>query len=239
MNLEKLFESLDASVFTPELKSAMQSQFNEAVEHKAQIIAEDRIDEEIERLSSVSEQHVEFLTQKAEEYVALRESEMADKLSKYVDRVVDDFVQSEQSAMNESVKAARADMILEAFDAMLVATGVEVARIAEAKDESGIEAEAQKLKDKYNRAVNENLELREQNDELIKMGVVAEMCEGMTIVQASKFKRLAEMVEFSRDGAFIDRLETLKQSIGSANETVTESVNKPASKDAPAWVHLV
>ena len=33
--LNKLFESLDAKVFTPELKESLEAQFNEAVEIKA------------------------------------------------------------------------------------------------------------------------------------------------------------------------------------------------------------
>jgi len=241
--LEKLFESLDEKVFTAELKESLEAQFNEAVETKAAVIAEARIEEEIDSLNEKSEQHIEFLNEKAEEYVALKQSEMVESLDKYLERIVDEFMAEAKSALDESLKSEKADMIIEAFDSMLTATGVEVAKIVEAKDESAVEKKLEESVAKQDSLVEEIISLKEENDKLIKMGVIAEMVEGLSIVEAEKFKKLADLVEFSRDDAFAQKLETIKESVKGAVEAkedkLQESADKEAEVKAPVWAHLV
>ena len=240
--LEKLFESLDEKVFTTELKEALEAQFNEAVESKAAVIAEAKIEESISALNEKSEQHIEFLNEKADAYVALKQTEMVESLDKYLDRIVSEFVAEAKSALDESVKSEKADMIIEAFDSMLTATGVEVAKIVEAKDESAVEKKLEESVAKYDGLVEEVIALKEENDTLVKMGVISEMKEGLSIVEAEKFVKLAALVEFTRDDAFATKLETIKESVKGAvevkeEEKVTES--KKTEAKAPVWAHLV
>lgn len=242
--LEKLFESLDEKVFTAELKESLEAQFNEAVETKAAVIAEARIEEEIDSLNEKSEQHIEFLTEKAEEYVNMKQSEMVESLDKYLDRIVEEFMADAKSALDESVKSEKADMVIEAFDTMLTATGVEVAKILEAKDESAVEKKLEESIDKYDSLVDENISLKEENEKLIKMGIIAEMKEGLSIIEAEKFVKLANLVEFSRDEAFAEKLETIKESIKSAVEAKEEKLEESTEEaevktEAPVWAHLI
>lgn len=245
MSLQKLFESLDEKVFTADLKESMEKEFNEAVEAKATVIADERIEEEIDRLSEKSEEHIKFLDEKSEEYVELKESEMLEAVDKYLDRVVAEFLEEAEESLQESVKSEKADMIIEAFDSMLVATGVEVSRIAEAKKDSGEEGLSEKLKEsteRYDSLVNENIELQEKNEKLIKMGVIAEMSEGLSLVEREKFNRLANLVEFSQDSAFADKLETIRESVigsVSAPEKELEELEESRKETKPAWAHLI
>lgn len=243
--LEKLFESLDEKVFTAELKESLEAQFNEAVETKAAMIAEARIEEEIDSLNEKSEQHIEFLNEKAEEYVEMKQTEMVEHLDKYLERIVEEFVAEAKAALDESVKTEKADMIIEAFDTMLTATGVEVAKIVEAKDQSSVEKKLEESVEKYDSLVEENISLKEENEKLIKLGVIAEMTEGLSIVEAEKFKKLADLVEFSRDDAFAEKLETIKESVKGAVEAKDDKLDESAAKEeevkasAPVWAHLV
>lgn len=241
--LEKLFESLDEKVFTTELKEALEVQFNEAVESKAALIAEAKIEEEITSLNEKSEAHIEFLNEKADAYVAMKQTEMVESLDKYLDRVVSEFIAEAQGALDESIKSEKADMIIEAFDSMLTATGVEVAKIVEAKDESAVEKKLEESVAKYDTLVEEVIGLKAENDTLVKLGVINEMKEGLSIVEAEKFVKLADLVEFTRDEAFAAKLETIKESVKGAvevkeEEKVTESVKTVPAK-APVWAHLV
>lgn len=241
--LEKLFESLDEKVFTTELKEALEVQFNEAVESKAALIAEAKIEEEITSLNEKSEAHIEFLNEKADAYVAMKQAEMVESLDKYLDRVVSEFIAEAQGALDESIKSEKADMIIEAFDSMLTATGVEVAKIVEAKDESAVEKKLEESVAKYDTLVEEVIGLKAENDTLVKLGVINEMKEGLSIVEAEKFVKLADLVEFTRDEAFAAKLETIKESVKGAvevkeEEKVTESVKTVPTK-APVWAHLV
>lgn len=240
--LEKLFESLDEKVFTPELKKALEAQFNEAVETKAESIAEAKIEEEIDSLNEKAEQHVEFLNKKAEEYTAMKQAEMVESLDKYLERVVDKFVAEAKDLLAESVKSEKADMIIEAFDAMLVATGVQVAKIVEAKDETAIETKLAKNTAKYDALVEENIALSEENKKLIKMGVISELKEGLSLVEAEKFEKLAELVEFSKSGEFLTKLTTIKESVkGTADKSESLKVAGLTEEhaNAPIWAHLV
>lgn len=240
--LEKLFESLDEKVFTPELKKALEAQFNEAVETKAESIAEAKIEEEIDSLNEKAEQHVEFLNKKAEEYIEMKQAEMVESLDKYLERVVDKFVAEAKDLLAESVKSEKADMIIEAFDAMLVATGVQVAQIVEAKDETAIDAKLAESTAKYDALVEENIALSEENKKLIKMGVISELKEGLSLVEAEKFEKLAELVEFSKSGEFLTKLTTIKESVkGTADKSENLKVAGLTEEhvNAPIWAHLV
>jgi hypothetical protein len=240
--LDKLFEALDDKVFTPDLKESLETQFNEAVEAKSTIVANEKIEEAVESLNEKSEEHIEFLSEKADAYVALKQSEMVDSLDKYLDRVVSEFVSEAQESLDESVKSEKADMIIEAFDTMLTATGVEVAKIVEAKDDSSADNKLAESVEKHDSLVEEIISLKDENDTLIKMGVVNEMKEGLSIVESEKFEKLAGLVEFSKDEAFATKLETIKESVKGAVEVKDEVLDESAIDDklvAPVWAHLV
>ena len=225
--LEKLFESLDEKVFTDELKESLEVQFNEAVEAKAVELAEVKIDD---------------LNEKAEEYKAellkeseAKEAELLESVDSYLEKVVEDFKEEQAEEMTEAIKQEKADMIIEAMDAMLIATGVEISKIVESKDSSSVETELEESVEKYDTLIEENIALEKENAKLIKMGVINEMKEGMSIVEAEKFVKLADIIEFSKDDAFGEKLDTIKESVLGAksedkieDEVIIEEVEKPA-----------
>lgn len=241
--LNKLFESLDAKVFTPELKESLEAQFNEAVEIKAALLAEAKIEEATESLNEKSEQHIEFLSEKADAYVAMKQVEMLESLDKFLDRVVEEFVQEAKVALDESIKSEKADMIIEAFDSMLTATGVTVAKIVEAKEaQTSSDSDSAKLEEavkKYDAVIEEVIALQEENDTLIKMGVISELKEGLSIVEAEKFEKLAELVEFTKDEKFAEKLSTIKESIKGTVEIKDNKVDESTRQAKPAWAHMI
>jgi|FLOH01.1.fsa_nt_gi hypothetical protein len=239
--LEKLFESLDEKVFTSELKESLETKFNEAVETKAEIIAEEKINEKIDELSEKSEQHIDMLEEKAEEFVEMKEAEMLNNIDKYLERVVEEFLAEAKEALSESLKSEKADAIIEAFDSMIIATGTKVAKIVEAKDNSAVEKELEESIEKYDELVEENIALKETNETLIKMGVIAELKEGLSIVESQKFEKLAGLVEFTNDDKFVEKLETILESIKGTEDKSTEKLEESDKKDekAPIWAHLV
>lgn len=241
--LEKLFESLDEKVFTPELKEALEATFNEAVETKALSIANERIENEIDALNEKSEQHIEFLNKKADEYVKMKQAEMVESLDKYLERVVEEFIAEANGTLSESIKSERADMLIEAFDTMLVATGVKVANIVDARDDTDANRKLAEANAKYNALIEENIALSEENKKLIKMGVISELKEGLSLVESEKFEKLAGLVNFTRSEEFLEKLTTIRESV----KGTAEVKDKPL-KDAylnenqakpPIWAHLI
>ena len=239
--LEALFESLDDKVFTPELKESLETKFNEAVEDKAAIVAAEQLEEQVDSLNEKAEQHIEMLNEKAEEYVEMKKTEMVDSLDKYLDRVVEEFVSESKTALGESVKSEKADMLIEAFDAMLVATGVKVATIVEAKDDTAVESQLEESVAKYDTLVEENINLLEANKQLTKMGIIAELKENLSLVESEKFEKLADIVDFSNDADYLKKLETIKESVkGAAVEDKAEDAGLNEDQvNVPVWAHLV
>jgi Fe-S cluster assembly scaffold protein SufB len=235
--LDKIFESLDDKVFTPELKEAMEAKFNEAVEAQAIVIAESKITEKTDYLNEKAEEHIEFLNDKAEEYVELKQAEMVESLDKYLERVVDEFIGESKEALGESLKAEKADLIIEAFESMLIAAGVKVSTIVEAKDSTDVENELTETVQKYDSLVEENIGLKDENDILIKAGVIMEMKEGLSLVESEKFEKLADIVDFSRDESFKTKLTTIKESVKITAEVKDDKKDEPVITEN--WSHLV
>ena len=231
MKLEKLFESLDEKVFTPELKDSLQETFDAAVIEAAKV-SEDEINEKVETLAEVKavemiaekvEDKISELEEKAEEFQKVLEEEakekedtLLDQVDLYLEKVVEDFITEAQETLDESLKAEKADMIIDAMDAMIVATGTDILKISEAKDETDAELKLAESIKKYDELMEENLTLEKEKSAMMKMGVIAEMKADLNVVEADKFEKLAELVDFSYDSSYVEKLETLKESLGTS-----------------------
>ena len=295
--MNELLESLDASIFTPELKEAINAHFevavkdmNEAfvVEKTAELEVEyaNKIEEKIQELEEkaeeymaglekgISEKEAELeakiaeydekiveadakieekiaeLDEKSEEYINTKTEEMLENVDKYLDRIVEEFVAEAADKLEESLKSEKADMIIEAFDAMLIATGVEVSKIVEAKDETEAEAKLAESIEKYDALVEENISLKESNEKLLKSGIILELKEGLSLVEAQKFERLAHIVDFSSSEKYLEKLQTIKESVKAkpSVEKIEEKVEdkiddviveKQQENKSPIWAHLV
>jgi hypothetical protein len=222
--LTKLFEALDEKVFTAEMKESMEVQFNEAVEAKAQTLAEELASEKISEVIDSMTERVELLEAKQEDAIAevkaTLEEEFAEKetaivesIDKYLDKAIAEFIAEAQAELAESVKSEKAELVIDALSAMMVAAGVEVSKIVEAKEESEIETKLAESIAKYDALVEETIAKDKEIDDLIKIGVIGELKEGLTLVESEKFEKLAGLVEFSKDASYAEALQTIKESI--------------------------
>lgn len=225
MELDKLFESLDEKVFTSELKQSLQESFDAAVELKSVELAEIQISEAKETL----------LAETAEKEKALLE-----KIDEYLELVVDKLVTEAKDSLDEFIVSEKADLMLEAFDAMLVAGGVDVMKINEAKNDEDVENKLQESIEKYDNLVEENIALSKEVNSLIKMGIIAELKEGLSLVEAEKFDKLANLVEFSKDKEYYEKLETIKESVKTGSTKVEDEkdeINESVTKKV--YTHLI
>jgi len=206
--MKQILESLEVA---EETKVALQESFDAAVLKEAVILAE-----------SKEEAYEEYMLAQMTEM----KSELEDTLDAYLEKVVEQFVEDNTFAINESVKSEKYDAVLEGFNSLMIATGVEIAQIAEAKEEVEEETNesAEILADKL---MAENIELKERNAELLKTGLVKESAEDMTVVQRDKFLKLARVVEFKASAPvdFIEKMDTLVEAV-KGEKVVTEKVSE-------------
>ena len=244
MSISKLFESLDDKVFTADLKESLEIQFNEAVELKVQELVEAKTLALEEKAEEYAEMKVEMIEEKAEEFVEKKMQELSESVERYLDRIIEDFINESKEKLEESIKSEQSEMIIEAFDSLLVATGVELSKIVEAKEENDEKSKLEESIKKYDNLIEENISLKEENDKLVKLGIINEMKEGLSLLESEKFEKAASIVDFSRDNSYVNKLEIIKESIlgtvepkKEEKEVIVESVKE--SKIENDFSHLI
>jgi hypothetical protein len=220
--MEQILESLELA---DETKIALQESFDAAVLTEAVKLAESKEAEYEEYMFSQ-------LTEMKEE--------LEDTLDAYLEKVVEQFVEDNSFAIDESIKSEKYDAVLEGFNSLMITTGVEIAQIAEAKEEGSEVADltesVEEAEEMADRLMSENLELKERNAELLKTGLIKESMEDMSALQKDKFLKLASVVEFDESDpvGFISRLDTIVESVKGIEqrEEVVENtiINESATK---------
>ena len=217
--MEMILEKLDSEVFTDELKQELQESLEATIEVRA-------AEKATELVEAKEAEYKEYVAEELSSYKA----DLAEKLDSYLDQVVEKFVEDNTLAMEAAVKTEQTDAILEGFNSLLIAAGVEVATIAEAKEESDEEVSESIEKDLVEaEATNDSLmeqiiALKAQNEELLKTGLIQEEMASLNVVQKEKFVKLAEHLDFDAKDAvkFIAQLDAIKETIG-AEVKVEES----------------
>jgi len=261
-----LLKTLDESVFTPELTSKIQELYESKItaianDHDAKLqeveaLAESRIQEVEEKATEYAEMVKETYETKATEYAEyVKESyetkvaeyteyvkeSLTNDLDAYMNVVVEEFVEENKIAIDESVQSAKVKAILEGFDSLLVTTGVSLSQIVEAKDESTPVAEIESLKSTVNKLIKENASLKSEIAEKTKQAVVESLSVDMSLVQKDRFLKLAEMAIYTGSmDEYTAKLQTIVETVTAApsvekptliKESVTETVVAKPSAD--------
>jgi len=234
--LTKLFEAIDSEILTPEMTSSLEESFNNAVEVKAAEMVNEKVQEEKELL-------IEEYDAKLDEY----RKESDDRISEYLDLVVESYLKDNKVQLDESIKAAQVDALLEGFDALLVTGGVDLKNITESTEDSKLQKSVEELSEKVNSLVENNTELKAKNDELLQMGLVSELSEGLTLVKKEKFSELAKVISIDEGfNAYVEKLTLLKETVSkSEKEEVnegSEQINESDKTDKsakPSWSKFI
>jgi hypothetical protein len=206
--MKQILENLE---LPEETKVELQESFDAAVSAEVKTLVE-----------SKEEAYEEYMLAQMTEM----KTELEDTLDAYLEKVVEQFVEDNTFAIEESVKTEKYEAILEGFNSLMIASGVEIAQIAEAKEaeEAEVDESATEIAD---RLMAENMELKEKNAELLKTGLVKESMEDMTVLEKEKFLKLAKVVEFKQENPvdFIEKMDTLVESVKATKiEKVEEKV---------------
>ena len=243
MSLEKLFESLDENVFTPKLKDELTATFNEAVEKKAKVIADDEIQTRLAEINEKADsyksylqneqkQYIEKINEKAEEYTDLYKEELLSKLDQYLSVIAENFVKD----ANESLKSNLNEHKMKALDGLFAnmcrVTGVNALRIMK-ESKRLVNDKGQSLTKQVNSLTESifklNGKIKKQKstiNELLKMGIISQIGEGLTLIQRDKFERLAESIAFTNDKRYVRQLEQLRDTVKGVSEEKRVSESK-------------
>lgn len=239
--MEEILKKINSDILTESVVAELKEAFDSAVTAKVDEFKKTEMLSETEKIldkydAKFEEFKAELLESKEKELEEYK-SDLVEALDSYLDVVVEEFLAENKVAMEDEVAIEKSKTVLEAFDAILVTAGVDVQKIVEAKEAAedevneSTEAKLVDMEERFNKLMEEKKELEAKNAEMLEIGIKAEMCEGLTVVQKEKFNKLAEIVEMGEDKeAFVSKLEAIKESV-LGEKVVAESKKEDNKED--------
>ncbi len=252
MNLENLKESVADALDDEEVKSSIKEEIDNAAEEKAKIL----LDKEKQELEEQCEQYKKELEEQAQKRINEEVSKMQKVLEKYVDRVTNDFLREHEDDFRMFENVTKVETVLEGLKTVMAVAGIHTQEIIEGvecrnkKYDNVLESRVKGLQDQLNQLHEENRLLKEsinnqkqkhadllkenkslnrENQDVVKMGVISELKNGLSLMESKKFEKMAKNIPFSADKEYIRKLKDLKESIQDM-PTLNEVTDKPVEK---------
>lgn len=213
----------------------IENAFNEAVELKAASIANDIITEkELELKESYEAKELE-LAESFKEHTDNFEQKITDKLDSFLESTLKDFIDESRDLLEAEVKARKSEAILAVFDNLIETAGVSAGEIVE-KAQGNMSQDYSRICEKYDAIVEERQELKTELAALRNKVLIAEASEGLNLVEAEKFKRIAELlIEGEEDEEKAkEKLENLKASKDSKDSKDSDEDEDEDDDETPA-----
>ena len=195
--LTEEFKDKAATIFEAAVKSKLRSEVERIEESKTQEIAE-----EINRVRD----------------------ELTEKVDNYMNYVVEEWMKENEIAIERGLKGEIAEDFISGLKSLFEEHYIDVPD--EKYDILGTQSEKiDELESKLNEQIEKTAALKKQNDQLVRESVFAEVASDLADTEVEKFKSLAEDVDFTDEGSFRSKLDTLKESYFPKATTIAESVD--------------
>lgn len=203
--LDKMFEAIDSNVLTDSLKNELEAQFNEAVEIKSTEIATAIIDQKEAELTEALNTKYDA---KFEEY----KKKIDEQVDSFITTTVENLVSESLNYMKQDLDNAKVEALKEAFDALVVTAGTDIAKIHANLVESTKAVDGD-LNKKYNALYEKFNALKEENAKIIKLGFLNEMSADLSLVEKEKFNKMAELIPFEKTSSYKNKIELVKTQV--------------------------
>ena len=171
---------------------------------------------------------------KLKEDTETHKAELVEKVDSYLNYVVEEWMQENKIAIERGIKGEIAEDFIGGLKKLFEDHYIDV------PDEkyNVLEDQASKIEDlekKLNEEIEKNVELNKSNGELKKEEIIKKSSEDLTDVQAEKFNKLAEEVEYSNEEDFTAKVKTIKESyFGKKEEAKSTDIDDVAASDGSA-----
>jgi tRNA A37 threonylcarbamoyladenosine modification protein TsaB len=194
------------------------AEFTVDFKEKAQLIFEtsiqSKINEHLVYLNEAVAEHMEELDEAVSDIIVEEiQSFMAEaqvQIDKYLDYVVEEFIEKNEVALESGIKVEIAESMFEGFKNLLAEHNVDVSDAKIDLIDEVIEENAE-IVESYNKEVVKNIELLEELRTLKKEKLITELTENLTAVEAEKFTSLLDNVEYKDEESFIKKATILAE----------------------------
>lgn len=186
-----------------------------------------RLEEEFEAKAAELEEAFE---ETLEEQTAALMEEMTDKLDQYLDYCVEQWMEDNRLAIENSLRADIAEDFMHALrnvfaEHYIAVPDEKIDLVAEMK------AELDEVKSRLNETLDEKIALQSIIDEATKEAAIEEVSEGLAETQVEKLKTLAEGIDYTDADTYRKKLEIVKEqyftkkSAPSSTGLITEEID--------------
>ena len=209
------------------------SDLSEEFKQKAATIFEAAIKAKVKAESQRLEGEYET---KLQENTESHKAELVEKVDSYLNYVVEEWMQENKIAIERGIKGEIAEDFIGGLKKLFEDHYIDV------PDEkyNVLEDQASKIEDlekKLNEEIEKNVKLNKDNGELKKEEIIAKSSEDLTDVEAEKFNKLANEVEYSSEEDFTSKVKTIKESyFGKKEEAKSNDIDDVAVGDGSEQV---
>ena len=196
-SVSSIFEGLDLS---------------EEFKTKLSVVFEAAVNEQVtEKTEALKEELEEKLDEELSEAVETRMSEIVENLDKYLDYVVDQWMEENTIAIEAGIKVEMAESLMNGLKDLFSEHNMEIEE--ETFDAvSSLEEKVYDLEESANELVSENIELQREIAAMKAERVFEEMTEGLSENQKERFKILSEKLDVVDLEDYSDNLKVIKES---------------------------
>lgn len=176
-----------------------------------------KIREEIKRLEE------EYKSELNEEVADVHAS-LTEKVDNYLNYVVEEWMKENELALERGLKGEIAEDFISGLKTLFEDHYIDV------PDEKYdvLEAQAEKiskLEEKLDKSIQEVVEAKKSNSDLTKEKVMKDVSSDLTATEIEKFESLAQDVEYTEESAYVEKLNTLKESYFPKAQTIQENTH--------------
>jgi putative sterol carrier protein len=202
-------------------------ELSEEFKEKAKTIFEAAINEKLKiELETIEAAYAEQL----EEEVTAVKTELSESVDKYLNYVVEQWVEDNQVAIESNLKSEIVEDFMGGLKSLFEQNYLDIPDDKVQVVEE-MAAKIEELEAKLNEEIEANVELLQAVTEAKANEIFAEMTDDLTATEAERLASLAEGVEFTSPEEYASKLSILKEKYFSANKSTTKVLDEQTISD--------
>lgn len=199
---EHVAAMFEGEELSEEFKEKAEALFEAAVIERVEAVAQDLE----EQFNTVLEEKIQALEEESQQGLV----ELVEKLDDYLNHVVETWLHENQIALEHSLRTEVTEEFIEGLKTLFTENYINV---PEEKFDvvEQLAAKVEALEAQLNESVHQNIELSNALAEMACQEAVDEICEGLTVMQADKLRKLSEGVEFDNIDNFKKKVSIIKE----------------------------
>jgi hypothetical protein len=183
------------------------STISEEFKSKAATIFEARVHD---RVTQIQEQMETEYASMLEEAVETIKEDLTTKVDDYLNYIVEQWLEQNEIAIESGLRSELTEEFIAGLRNLFAEHYIDVpSEKVDLVDE--LAGKVEELEVKLSEEIERAVEYKKALVEAVKLEIARDVCSGLTETQVEKIKSLAESVEFSTEGEYKEKLETIRE----------------------------